>query len=351
MARTYALSIGDSEYAVAALAGDDGGVSAKLTLNLNAPSTLDVTLDAGSDALAQLYADLGSGLPIVRLTRDGTTVFYGLFAGMTGQFSDTGEMAVSFIDGIGMMEHAPSFYNGARSLTNFATDVCGYGNATVWPQTLAATPAYSLTRTGSPSGTAYLNTAEASNELEMINNVAQAYSFDWYVDHANAAFKVANTHGTDKSATVLFGFSDFDTKDGEGFGSTRANLQSFNTSVTPPVNDVYCSDNAGRVAHATDATSIEIYGRWMEQRNSGPKGASGVANAALRTVPVTVNQIIADPQLAPQWLTDYYLGDTVQVTLSTPAFVTDQGLRVNQIVVDFDDQLIEISNTLSFEDA
>jgi hypothetical protein len=46
---------------------------------------------------------------------------------------------------------------------------------------------------------------------------------------------------------------------------------------------------------------------------------------------------------------DYYLGDTVTVAVQEPAYTLSSAYRLNQISVEFDEQLVEISNTLQFE--
>jgi hypothetical protein len=102
-----------------------------------------------------------------------------------------------------------------------------------------------------------------------------------------------------------------------------------------------------------DATwaSLYNYGEFFESISAGTHSSVTVAANYLKNSPRQTVEVVADPVLAPQWgvSSDYYLGDTVNVTVQELAYTLNGEYRINEINVELDDQLVETSNTLQFE--
>lgn len=309
--------------------------SASLTFNLNATSTLSLTFDAGSADGQAIYSTLSTTLPVVRLARDQVTVFTGPLESLDASVGDGGEISATFTDWTGIMSHWRPY--GTYKAQTANTIVDGLLALSRWPG------AQKLTRSGSVTSKASVSRAEQSSVLEEITQAAAAAPFDWYVDHANGNLKIASIMGSDKSGSIVFGAGEVPG------GPTFANSQSARVTFQPPLNTVWATSGKGKVYSSTDATSISNYGEFFEQIDAGNGNAQAVADARKRVSPQEVIEVVADPQVAPAWLTNYYLGDTVGVAVASRAFSVSKSLRVNQIQVSFDDQLVETSNQLSFE--
>ena len=340
MARNYGLTVETPDEIVKAFL--QSATNARLTLPLNGVGTLDATFDAASADGQALYSILASTIPVARLSRNGATVFTGPLSGLDMTAGDSGEISASFTDWTGALGHWAPY--GTYKAASADTIVDGLLALSRWPGGVGSFPGSPLlTRSGSVSATASVSRAEQSSVLEEIQQAAATAPFDWYVDHANASLKIASSHGSDKSLLVQFGV-------GEVPGSpTKTNSQAARVTYQPPRNVVWATSGKGKVYGSTGTSSVNAYGQYFEQTDAGNANAQAFANAYRRDNPRQVVEITADPQLAPAWLTDYYLGDTVSVNIATRALNLSAALRVNQIEVAFDDQLVEVSNNLTFE--
>jgi hypothetical protein len=337
--------------------------SARLEYGLNQTNTCELTFDARStDALA-IYTVLQTTIPVVRVVRDGTVVFTGPLESLEMTAGDGGEISATFTDWTGPMSHQLAFDVPASSSVNTLVDYV-LGNTNIyqrvkWPQ---ATTRLTRSTVSSVSGTVYCDTGTATNVKEMLDAATTSANFDWYVDHASALFKIAPNLGTDKSSTIVFGLGEI------AGGSSFANCISARVSLQPPRNVVLAendNNNRGFAPASYDTTAIANYpstlnatwkslynyGEYYESVSAGTHSATSVAANYLKNSPRQTVEVVADPVLAPQWgvSADYYLGDTVTVAVQEPAYTLSSAYRLNQISVEFDEQLVEISNTLQFE--
>jgi hypothetical protein len=344
MARaTYDLIIEDAYGAISSRLVS--ATAAQLTLNLNAPGTLDVNFDAGSADFGALMTVLSTKMPVLRMTRDGSTVFKGPLVGMTGSLGDSGEVTASFTDWVGILDQAPvvNGFAGAQTANTYIDNFLDFAKSNFWPTTAVTAQ---LTRSGSVAGNITPDSSQWSSHLDALNLWADYNSADWYVDYANSYLQIASALGSDKSGSVLFGFGDV------SGAATRANVQSVNTTIRPPINTVYVQNAKGQTVvrpSSLPTTSTIAYGILCEHLESTYSSAASVATAARRDNPVIVHQLIADPQVAPTWLTDYYLGDTISVKVATEGFTSSGAWRVNQLIIDFTDDMIEAANTITLE--
>jgi len=358
MARDYGLTIEYPDGTVAAFL--QSASSATLKLTLSGVSTLDITFDPASTDGQAIYTILGTTIPVVRLARDGVTVFTGPLSSLQTTVDDGGgSISATFTDWVGMLEHwwAQDVPVGSDRAYEIVDCVLGISPTTArskWPQNTAR-----LTRSGTVSDTCSVNRGEQTTMIEMLNEAAAVAGFDWYVNHASDQFVMGATLGSNKSTSVFFGVGQTPT----GFSNT--NCLGAQVTLQPPRNFVLASnannrwgispemwapaDVAAYPASGATFSSLYNYGEFLEIVDAGTHNAQRIADAHLRNKPVQLVTLTADPQLAPAWKTDYYLGDTVNVVIQSRAFSLDTDQRVVEISVSFDEQLVEVSNDLTFE--
>jgi hypothetical protein len=359
--RQYGLTIESAAGQTVAWA--QSATSARLQFGLNQTSTFQVTFNASSADALSLYTVLQTTLPVVRLARDGIVVFTGPLESLEMTAGDGGDISATFTDWTGPMSHQLAFDTPAASSVNTLVDYV-LGNTSVYQQIKWPQNTTRLTRStvSSVSGTVYCDTGTATNVREMLDAAALSANFDWYVNHATAQFKVAPNLGSDKSATLTFGCGEI------ASGPSWANCTSARVTMQPPRNVVLAesdNNNRGFAPASYDSTAIANYpsslnatweslynyGEFFESVSAGTHSATSVAANYLKNSPRQTVEVVADPVLAPQWgvSSDYYLGDTVNVTVQQPAYTLNGAYRINEIAVELDDQLVETSNSLQFE--
>lgn len=336
--RQYGLTIEKPDGTIVAFL--QSANSAHVSYLLNGISSLSLTFDASSSDAEALYTTLETTLPVARLARDGSTVFVGPLEAVDLSVGDTGDVSATFTDWAGLFGHWRPY--GKYKNTSSNTIVTAMLGLARWPQSVQQ-----LTKSGSVTATASVSSAEQSSVLEQLVQAGSVAPFDWYVDHAAGTFKIASSHGSDKTGTVQLGAGEFEAN------PTFANAQGARMTMQPPRNRIWSNTGKGKLVENQGSTaktnSLSGYGEFFERVESGKSNAQSMANAYARYSPQQVIEISVDPVLAPAWLTDYYLGDTIGVSISTRAFQASNSLRVNQIDVELDEQLVEVSNSLTFE--
>jgi hypothetical protein len=111
-----------------------------------------------------------------------------------------------------------------------------------------------------------------------------------------------------------------------------------------------CAEARQRAVTAAQASRLTVSIR----RRSTPRLGSNQtdddrAAARLRTKWRHVVDVVTEPTLAPKPWSDYFLGDTVSVRVVRDSLDLLTNPRVNQIVVNTDEQNREISHAISFE--
>jgi len=335
--RQYGLTIEQADGTVVSYL--QSASSANLTFRLSGVSTLDVTFDPASADGQALYSTIATQIPVARLARDGVTVFVGPLSSLDMTVDDSGSISASFTDWVGMWDKWPPKGTYKKQSGTTITNGLLALKTNYWPSGFGG-----LTINGSVSALASVSRAEQSSVYEMFTAAASAASFDWYVDHANLKLKIADTLGSDKSSTIFFGV-------GETPGSpTVANCHSARVTYKPPRNAVWVTTGKGKTYTSSDGTSITNYGQTWEKFDTVSNGnAAAMVARRLRENPRQIVEVEADPTVAPAWLTDYFLGDTVGVNIASRALTLNTTLRLHTITVGLDEQLVEVSNGLSAE--
>lgn len=341
--------------------------SMTLTLPLNGTGTLDMSMDSAADDLQAITTLLQTTVPVVRLVRDQVTVFTGPLASMDMTVGDSTSVAVSFTDWTGPMDRWASFGSWNRTASGGGTGtpaaiidaLIGGDPHIACKYPLGIVQLSRITPTGltlTSSRTSSVSSAEQSTVLEQLQQASTAAHWDWYVAHQYGEFTVADNMGTDLSNSVHFGLGESAT------AGSYANLTAARMTFRPPLNRVYATSAKGRVrlspkgytyAKVNTGTgtwaSLHNFGEWWAPVDAGNANAQNIADHTRRDKARQIVDLSADPKTAPTWGVDYYLGDTVSVTINTPALVFDDQLRVNQITVTLDEGLAEVSNDLTFE--
>lgn len=342
---------------------------------LNAPSEVNLTIAHNSQEANAIYTLLQTTMPCLRVSRNGSGVFFGVMTSCESALDDDGVMNVSFTDWVGTWancyrnEMSSAWINSAIYVAVEAidspTDVYylgsnGAGTGTTMSSrliTMTGIPGtiniVSNTLNIPPSATLFGNWGKSISLLDHIQELAAAtdYGFEWYCDvdpsTGQCRMNLDNVSvGTNKSSTVRFGF-------GNDLGkATLSNCTAVQTSFLPPVNYVYIEENDdGRASQVLNSTSVTNYGEWGIQGNPQPTKTKAVSysNGLLRPNPRQQVVLTANATLAPQPWTDYYLGDTVGVRVQRDALSIDSNYRVNQISITLDDNMIDTAHQISFE--
>jgi len=374
VAREYGLAIktADSSYGTIAYLSSASNISIKYSLS--GTSTLDCTFSADSADGQALY-DILNGttslgieptIPVVEVSRDGVVVFEGPMVSLDMDVSEGATISAAFSDWTGLFDHWWAYGIARSSTANLIMDtVLGLQAGTAGTTYLAKWPfgIAPLTRTtiGTITPTCTVNANEQTSAKEVLEQAAQTCSFDWYVNHSSQAFTMASTLGSDKRDNVKFGIG------GGPGGPTIGNASSARVTFRSPRNLVFAQDSKNRIKEspntwdpalistypASGATYKSLYnfGEYFEKVDAGSDNAQSVANTWRKDSPRQTVSLSVDPALSPVWgpSSDYYLGDTVKVTVSTAALTVDEACRVNEIAVSLDDNLVEVSNELTFE--
>lgn len=332
--RVYGLTIEKPDGTVSAFL--QSATSARINFGLNMVSTLDLSFDASSADGQAIYSTLATTLPVVRLTRDGVTVFTGPLSALDMSVGDSGDISATFTDWAGVLGSWSPY--GAYKNQTVNTILDGLLSLTRWPTLYSG-----LTRSGSVTSTATVSRGEQSNVFDELSQAAAVAPFDWYVNHAADTLVIGSTLGTDRNGSILVGVGDV-----PGAPSI-ANGQSARVTYQPPRNTVWAVTGKGKTYTSTGTASVGAYGQSWEQVDAGNANAQAFANAKRRDLPRQIVEITTDPQLAPAWLTEYWLGDTISVSVASRALSLSGDYRVNNISVDLNESMTEVANTLTFE--
>jgi len=339
--------------------------SVDMNFPLNAPSEVSLTIAHNSQEAAAVYSLIASTMPVLRVTRDGTTVFYGPMADCDSTLDDQPTMSLRFTDWVGSWESCYRFdFGGSGGFTpsdprafielltletTVFTYTFGSSGATVKSPLTYGELLNNYTYSGLPPA---IPDKASMSLLDLINQMSALDDggFEWYVGHDTSVDKpilqMDETVGTDKSTSVLFGH-------GNDLGKqTMGNCSYASVTYMPPLNYVYTTGNDdGRNSEAKNDGSISSFGERGILGESQIK--KGVADEKgfdqIRTNPRQMVTLTADPEIAPQPWTDYYLGDTVRVTVKRDSFSLDSSYKVNNISIGLDENLEDTAHNLSFE--
>lgn len=373
---TWTATIEDKTKSVLAFSTTITG--AKLTLPLNDTATLDADFAIDGVDTAAILSQLASGPVFIRFAEDGTTRFFGQLATLQTSISDDATLSTSWTDLAGPYDNLLQFdgrykTSGLSSKTtnimlnymrpsegvaktiyvtvpangqtpNQIVDILlgGTSGSLPWPA-LDRDVALQLTRSGSvtsPGRTLDMTNKSVLECLKALGNLANG--IDWYVE-PDQTFKMASSLGTDKSMSVVFDLSD----------TNLRNVSSVTVSYLPPRNRIYMTGDDGltrRIGY--DSASVTKYGAFeymADAVDNATRTESDVGDQKLRPNWRQVIELTVEPTIAPNPWVNYYLGDTVQVNIVRSSYSYSGKQRVNQIAIEFNDELAEVAHNLTFE--
>jgi hypothetical protein len=357
MSSTWTASIEDKDTRV--LAFGSTIKNAQLTLPLNDVSTLSTSFDVTGQDTAAILAQLPSGGVFIRLAENGTTRFWGQLTDLQVEASDDSTVTASFSDVMGALGNVQSVYY--RVVYSTQTGVSTFqgkprafsGSQSAIVDALLAHragpggidhygPLVQPTRSGSSTRTRKV-TAGTSTLLEVLKSMSDlAYGVEWYVS-PDKTVTIADTLGTDKTSSIMLQFGT----------AGRGNVMSASSQYLPPRNVIWVNgdDNILRRS-AYDETSVDTFGEYstvLPKTRRASESDEDLANSRLRPAWRQFISVVLEPQFAPRPWTRFYLGDRLHLDLKQGVWSYTGNQRVNQIVFDFDESLVESSITTQFE--
>lgn len=345
---TWSASIEDTFGNVLSFASTIQAVS--LTVPLNGPAEVSTAFDLdGPDAKAIL--DLidnnytGNGIPCLRLMENGTARFFGLLSDVQADVGDDSSLTARFVDAAGQLANIFTYTvvsgskyrarryprSGTTSTTSIVSSLVGTGSPLV-PLTVSGT--VSTARAISPEG---------GSVLDALTQMSDANYLEWYVTPTATLNIAASVGDVNKYEDVVFH------TDKGGI----SNVLSASVQYRPPVNRVFVqADNQEVSEGASDSASITTYGEFAESQQvqtSSLADAADAAVTALRAEWRQVAEVTLEPSTCPRPWTDWFLGDTVFLSLQREGLSLVSAQRVNQFVVNLDDSLVESEIVVTFE--
>jgi hypothetical protein len=320
-----------------------------LTMPLNAPATVSLNIGHESNEMTAIYSQLAVGGVFCRVARGSQTVFFGPLSDMQVTLDDAGVTQASFTDLAGAYAGVNQYKQTAISTFDHYWTINRAFTYVIDQLLAAGAPLIALTRSGSPSGSIPTRggvnqwMSSSDNVLDAIQELSGfANGIEWYVSPDNT-FTVGDTLGTDKTTTVQFGYG----------RNTKGNVNGATVQYQPPRNNLYVAGSSGKITRSTYSSSSYLaYGEYCSTINYVPytnQSDDDRAAARLRTKWRQVLDVTVEPTLAPVPLTDYFLGDTVSVNVQRDGLAIAATPRVNQIVINTDENLRETSHQITFE--
>lgn len=309
--------------------------------------------------LEEALAAGGGGMPVLRCFRleeqvDGSTLAVCRFAGILDSMSETaagGSNTVTFAGAFDVLE-------GRFTETLFARDLEPAADVAVElideTETLDGPTGILIGAVGvtEPRDVTY---EDRKRIADGILDLADAFDFE-VVPLANATgqgadlgrFDAWTRQGIDRPEAV-FGY-------GEG---TVGNCDEATRNTVRPRNRVYVTGDEGLVGIAEDTASILKYGVWtyVESMSDVIDGTvlDARAEALLQPAPIRTVTFTPDPSkvdddgtsLTPRPWLDYWLGDTVRVSVRKGAFSYDGSPRIDGIELTIDDDGYEAGHSVA----
>jgi hypothetical protein len=336
-----------------------GGMT--LTMPLNAPATLTADIAHNTSDMQALDTQLASGAVILRAARNGVTRFVGTLSDMQVSFADDAKASLTFTDFAGAYASVSNYSISGGRIKPYQKQSPATWTGTIDQLLSYGSPIVPLTRSGAPTGRiptpeiiqkankqktkVHVWKPSSTTVLETLQELSGfAPGIEWYVS-PDALFVVQNVLGSDKSKSVLFQY-------GQG---TLSNVLAVNAQYQPPQNDLFWTDAKSTIHRSRsgyNTSSIDSFGDYSVTYNQMTKSSQTddyKVASRLRSKWRIVWDLVAEPTLAPQPWTDYFLGDTISVRVKRDAFDQSLKQRVNQITVTTDEGGNENAHQLTFE--
>lgn len=321
------------------------------TFTRNQPPSVEVTLQIEDDVASKINATLPNGFPRLKAWwRDepgdtGVLILNAPWAPHQEDAQDfdetSGTMQAAFRGPFWLLEgRDTSATFTAEDAGQLAWSLIDTSNTTEGPTGIRiGTIAATINR---DQAYANVQVAQAITDLAAMDG-----GFDFEVSPVDegltcGAFNVYGRQGTDLSDSVVFEY-------GPG---TIGNVRSAHRETTPPVNRVLSLGANGLTSDQQDAGSIARYGTFkiIDQATDVTDQASldARARSLLRPDMVQVVSFVPDPDLAPQPIRDFWLGDTVTFRARHGSFIADLTPRINVIAptIDEDGNVSQLSLTV-----
>lgn len=339
-----------------------GARERKLSYRRSSTPEATLKLDLEHDdayVLQEALAIGGGGLPRLRCFRveeqaDGTDLAVCRFAGtnpVLDEGTDDGTVGVTFRGAFEVLEgrFVGELFTWARDITpaaDIAVDLI--------------TEADDVFPTGIVIGNVEVTeprdaTYDLKRVADAVAELSDAFDFELVplADATGQGFDLARfdawiRQGTDRPEAV-FGY-------GEG---TVGNCHGAGRKTTAPRNRVFVTGDEGIVGFAEDTDSQDRYGVWTHTESMSDVLDLSVltarAQALLQPAPQRVVTFSPNPAkvdddgelITPQPWRDYWLGDTVRLTIREGSFVYDGAPRVDGVDIDIDDEGFESGHDLT----
>lgn len=344
----WGATIEDKTKKVLAFGSTFQGVS--FTRALNQPAEVNCTFGIeGADTKA-LLDQLAVGTVYLRLAENGTTRFFGPLADLQVDLADDTGVSARFTDLAG--PYGSQYLMATASAGKYKQDILSAATNTIVDSLLANSDTLlALTRsTTSPAAsvttTRKLET-QGQTRLEVLQTLAEINGgIDWYVDPngptADATFVMNQPLGTDHSATIRFQYGD----------TGNAQVSSATVQYQPPRNRVWEQNGDKTSRKVNDTTSITAFGEYatmIQASDGGLVSETDYADGLKRSNWRRVVDVTLEPAFCHRPFSAFQLGDTVGLDLTRGNLSLSTNQRVNSIMFELDEGLVESSIQLGFE--
>lgn len=315
-----------------------------------------VQLDIEDERAISLIQQVVSITPRLYCYRDGTLEFAGFLTSIEQTADNEGQLTATFEDGLALLRYRISgkdleYYNQNSANIIASSSLLGSYRSLLSQANFDAA-------TGLVAGTVTATTVVVAELLisreVILDRVLEISRMTGGPDlrvnpqaqgSTLATLDVGPIY-TGTTPTAFFGY-------GPG---TQVNVLSVSQQITPPQTRVLVVGNeveANSTATAAITTAEGALGRWeaVEQR-SDLQSTTDCLNTADALVRAAWTQTIGfkpDPAIAPSPLSDYNIGDPIQITVNRGSLAADATARVNKISITIDDSGVETDHSIECE--
>lgn len=330
-----------------ALPGASVGRGRRLIFEENQESEARMTFSLQDVAAEQLFNTFRNGIPQLRVYRDGTLVFSGLWTPQNGGSSADGQSYVNCI--------FKDAYHRLRSRymrveTTFTSQDSGAILKSVVDTTNTLSDTTIRTATA-PATETRTRTYEIGKQLGEIGDELTTVldGFDWYPTYLDPTTQSGKTMQLNILANRGSNREDVRFEFGE---TTLANINSYMFTSTLPVTRAIGLGNV-ITSEKSSSPAESVYGTYMTVVSATDVAEQATlddkAQDAIRESVAHVSDITVDPNLAPTYWDDFEIGDTVRVGIDDGAMQLDLSPRINSVEIGLDDSDNVEDMTIGFD--
>ena len=315
-----------------------------------------VQLDIEDERAITLIQQVVSITPRLYCYRDGVLEFAGFLTSIEQTADNEGTLTATFEDGLALLRYRISGANLEYYNQNSANIIASSGALGSFTSLLSQ--ANASTATGLTAGTITATTVVIA-ELLISREVILDRVLEISRMTGGPDLRVNPQAQGSTLATLDVGPLYTGTTPAAYFGygpGTQVNVLSVAQQITPPQTRVIVVGNeveASSTVTANITTAESALGRWevVEQR-SDLESTTDCLNTADADVRASWTQTISftpDPAIAPSPLSDYNIGDPIQITVNRGSLAADATARVNKIGITIDNSGVETDHNVECE--